>query len=235
MINLLWTGGWDSTYRLLYLIIVENQHVQPYYLIDPDRKSTKEEMAAMNDIRKLLRKKDQLLSELLFSTKIVKVQSLNDHQEISDKYMSLKSRFHIGSQYEWLAKFAHEYQIKNLEIGIEKDVIDRSPFFKYLSEFMQIEGKTISLSKKLPDFNLSFLQDFHFPVFFLTKLDMKYNAKHYGFYDILKKTWFCHTPKNGKPCGWCNPCKAIMISDVKDRMPLYGKARYYLYRMIKNK
>ena len=38
-INLFWTGGWDSTYRLLYLLIVEKKYVQPYYIIDLTRKS----------------------------------------------------------------------------------------------------------------------------------------------------------------------------------------------------
>ena len=33
--RLLWTGGWDSTYRLLDLLLVQKQHVQPYYVEMP--------------------------------------------------------------------------------------------------------------------------------------------------------------------------------------------------------
>ena len=33
-IKLLWTGGFDSTFRILYILVVEKKHVQPYYIID---------------------------------------------------------------------------------------------------------------------------------------------------------------------------------------------------------
>ena len=31
---LLWTGGWDSTFRLLSLLLREQREVQPYYILD---------------------------------------------------------------------------------------------------------------------------------------------------------------------------------------------------------
>ena len=46
-INLFWTGGWDSTFRLLQLIIVFRKRVQPYYIIDTTRKSVQNEKQAM--------------------------------------------------------------------------------------------------------------------------------------------------------------------------------------------
>ena len=30
-INIFWTGGYDSTFRLCYLLIMEKKIVQPYY------------------------------------------------------------------------------------------------------------------------------------------------------------------------------------------------------------
>ena len=38
-INLFWTGGMDSTFRLIQLTVVYNKVVQPYYIIDPNRNS----------------------------------------------------------------------------------------------------------------------------------------------------------------------------------------------------
>ena len=52
-INLFWTGGWDSTFRLLQLIIVFRKRVQPYYIIDTTRKSVQNEKQAINKIREL--------------------------------------------------------------------------------------------------------------------------------------------------------------------------------------
>ena len=34
-VKLLWTGGWDSTFRLLQLLLLYEKKVQPYYIIDP--------------------------------------------------------------------------------------------------------------------------------------------------------------------------------------------------------
>jgi len=34
-INLFWTGGWDSTFRLIQLVFVNKKTVHPYYIIDP--------------------------------------------------------------------------------------------------------------------------------------------------------------------------------------------------------
>src|SRR5690606_13578695 len=33
-VNLLWTGGWDSTFRLLSLVVQQHRCVQPYYVLD---------------------------------------------------------------------------------------------------------------------------------------------------------------------------------------------------------
>jgi hypothetical protein len=49
---LLWTGGWDSTFRLLWLVLVEQRPVQPVYLIDACRGSTGMELRAMAAIRR---------------------------------------------------------------------------------------------------------------------------------------------------------------------------------------
>jgi len=50
-IKLFWTWGWDSTFRLLYILVVEKKHVQPYYIIDSPRESTMHELKAMESIR----------------------------------------------------------------------------------------------------------------------------------------------------------------------------------------
>lgn len=57
-VNLLWTGGWDSTFRLLQLI-EENVQIQLFYFIDEKRKSTNIEIERMKKILKYIKgKKD---------------------------------------------------------------------------------------------------------------------------------------------------------------------------------
>jgi len=40
VVNLLWTGGWDSTFRLLQLILDTRATIQPVYVIDTARRSS---------------------------------------------------------------------------------------------------------------------------------------------------------------------------------------------------
>ena len=52
--NLFWTGGWDSTFRLLQLVVEQGRLVQPYYIIDPNRLSLRHEIKAMSDIEQAI-------------------------------------------------------------------------------------------------------------------------------------------------------------------------------------
>ena len=56
MTPLLWTGGWDSTYRLLSLLLGEERAVQPYYILDNPRSrpAVPAEREAMRRIRQRL-------------------------------------------------------------------------------------------------------------------------------------------------------------------------------------
>ena len=47
VVNLLWTGGWDSTFRLLQLLLLHRVPVVAYYIEDPTRPSTGIELETM--------------------------------------------------------------------------------------------------------------------------------------------------------------------------------------------
>src|SRR5688572_22265978 len=48
---LLWTGGWDSTFRLLQLLLAQRLPVEPLYLLDDTRASSKVEIATVERLR----------------------------------------------------------------------------------------------------------------------------------------------------------------------------------------
>ena len=50
-VNLLWTGGWDSTFQLLQLLLIHRRRVTPLYLIDAERRSTGVELLTMKRIK----------------------------------------------------------------------------------------------------------------------------------------------------------------------------------------
>src|SRR5688572_7249740 len=110
-INLLWTSGWDSTFRLLELLLVHKRYIQPYYVIDRTRKSLEFELKAMEKIKSLVFKKDPQTKRLLQSTVFKELPEIKPNIIISEQYKRLAAIEHLGIQYEWLPRFAEEMKI----------------------------------------------------------------------------------------------------------------------------
>src|SRR5215213_431576 len=106
-VQLLWTGGWDSTYRLLSLLLVEQRAVQPLYVIDSERASTLHEIRAMEAIRAGVSGRLPASAALLATEVHVRTDFMPSAQ-LEAMYASLGRRVRIGSQYLWLAAVAEE-------------------------------------------------------------------------------------------------------------------------------
>lgn len=220
---LYWTGGYDSTYRLCEMLIVEKKKVQPIYVtlpLDNDcvteevcnklwvRRNRKEEKAAMKQIIKQLHENFPYTKRTLLPTLEVK-------KEISDSEFNMKfeeafynnnlwPRKRKKHQYLFLSKFAY-YHKKFIDIGvlgIHKD----SKFGKYLKD--NLVEKDNNLYLKDINHPLGYLL---FPLYGRTKEDLLELSKKYKFDYILKTTWSCWFPKNGKPCGKCPMCRERII------------------------
>lgn len=218
MKRLLWTGGWDSTYRLLYSIIVENNLVQPYYILDFNRPSYKKEIDTMNIIKNKIYEKFPLTKGKINNTIFIKINEIEENQTITDKYMKLKEESFIGSQYDWLARYAESEDLTNLELSIHLD--DKAAFFVKRYGIKNENSKVYYLDKNMYGTQYDIFKYFDFPILDLTKLDMQRNAEKYDFLDIMELTWFCYNPMpNGQPCGYCNPCKYTREEGMGRRVP----------------
>ena len=80
-INLLWTGGLDSTCRVAELSL-HDVIVQPYYIIDKKRNSTKYELRAISRITDMVRKKPTTKCELR-DVIIVNIDSIPPMEDIT--------------------------------------------------------------------------------------------------------------------------------------------------------
>src|SRR5262245_2868185 len=119
-VRLLWTGGWDSTFRLLSLISQPDYVVQPYYIIDRDRRSWQIELATMKRIIGMCSARRNTFPGVVLQPVTIEKDEIPPDQEISARYQRLSSRQHLGKQYEWLARFAEDHSLMDLEIGIER-------------------------------------------------------------------------------------------------------------------
>lgn len=228
-VRILWTGGWDSTYRFLDLVINQNRVVEPYYIIDSNRPSFSKEIQTMVGIKKLIFNRMPGSQELIKPTIFTELNDVQPDSKISQKFKRLLARRYLGSQYDWLARFAAQAKINDLELCIHAD--DKAHYFLQSNVHQtQVDGLEFSiLNKDLIDSDLGIFKNFHFPLFDLTKLDIQAMSNQSGFNDIMEKTWFCFTPINGKPCGKCAPCDYTIIEGLGRRVPIISRLRWLLY------
>lgn len=241
-VNILWTGGWDSTYRLTQLSR-ENCIIQPYYVVNKKRGSLEEERNAIKEIYSILKLKKDTKAELLPVIELDRFEYVIS-KEIKDSYKIVLNKAKMGPQYEWLAAISK--QIPDLEMSLERSVEKPTSYDLYIrnANYDIVDGDDkIMASYKLNQNNdpalYELLGAFRFPISVFTRSKMNFyeDFKNWGYLDVAEKTWFCSQPIDGKPCGYCAPCRNVMKQGLDFRMPEESKKRYRnkLYWMIKYK
>lgn len=201
--HVLWTGGFDSTFRVLSLLY-SGLTVRPYYLVETDRRGLMQELAAMVEIRRAV-------SEVsppgrLLSLRLTLLDEVPDDLGVAEAFSTIRRCFYLGSQYRWLACFAYTLDDRSLELCVHRD--DRA--YACVSEYLrsaESSGDFGGGSNLIRAYGKLFGK-FGFPILEMTKVDMWAVAEGHGFDEILEMTWFCHKPTRwGRPCGQCNPCR----------------------------
>lgn len=246
VVNILWTGGFDSTYRMLELSRM-NVIVQPYYIKDSTRKSSIYEIRAMDKIMKWLVNNPLTVAEIN-PIQVVDCNGVKPDDEIFEAYNNLFNKYKLGTQYEFLARFAKQAGLK-LEVGLECS--PRSKAFTTLNceaklmIFKEDDYSVYVLDKEKSSKDIVLLfENILVPttLFHMSKLDELAAYKAKGAEVLVKMTHFCHNPTwGGYPCGQCNPCKDALNEGMEFRVPIIGrilgfmrKAFYYIGHKIKN-
>lgn len=205
--KILWTGGWDSTFRVLDLVLNKNEKIQPYYVYDNRRKSTEMEIKTMNKIKEMISDVNKEAAQKIAKTKFINLEEIPKNEKITKSFKDLKSQSHLGGQYDWLARYCEDNNIDELELCIHKDDTVEG-FIRHDVALVEKENDRFYKLKDNPSQKeLSIFSYYNFPLLDMTKLEMEKKAKNSGFGHIMEVTWFCHSPINEKPCGMCNPCK----------------------------
>lgn len=224
---LFWTGGYDSTFRLCQLLLVEDKPVRPIYLMcgnvdDSDdwltmvsRKNVSKEITTMKDIRtELLQNNTHLANKLLPTFYVV---SIKKNLETTAKFKRLHKYLKYFSrdinQYERMARFSKEFKFP-IEVGLENcgTGLDEATKGKRVGQ-----GSSCQLMNNLPlkYQDLEIFRDFRFPICHLTKEEMKTISLNNNFYYLLVMTFSCWYPdKDGNACGKCQMCKKRIIVGV---------------------
>lgn len=238
-LNVLWTGGLDSTYLFVKLATTTTVIIQPYYVLDEGRKSVPFELRAIERIFGIL-KADKNVTAELKDIIIIKKSSLAQDKTITEAWKRLNKVYALGSQYDFLARMAKQYNLQ-LAVGVlfsDRDsrvvraIEDNSELTEgYIGEvpFLTVENEEINDT-------ITIFENILFPSFMrdIEKTDEWKELCDMGYSNIANMTWFCHNPVFGMPCGHCNPCKDALAEGMAFRVPIMGRILYYVQK-IKNK
>lgn len=217
VVHLLWTGGWDSTYRVCELLVRTDVVVEPHYLVSK-RRSTETELRRMADMRRAMEDIVPSAAMRLKPLIVTEQKDVHVHPERHARFQRLRQRRPLGVQYEWLSEYAATMD-HPLELAVHAH--DKA------HDFLQDDVRPVTLPygavKELVarpgDPDLELFRPFRFPVFDLSKVGMGERAARLGFDDVMRMTWFCHRPKDGQPCGVCEPCRDAMREGLGWRIP----------------
>ncbi len=224
IINVFWTGGFDSTYRVGEILSGGRGIARPIYLIDRDRRSFQFELGAMARIRPMLINRFDCKGRFL-PVQIYLKDEFPPGEEICAAYNKIKESVHIGSQCKWLAEFC---RIKEPEYGRIEVCNHRHepPGAWHDTVFDNPHDAAARKLKPGPGYLL--FRNCSFPVLHLLKGEMQSNAERMNFSDILEHTWFCHTPAGGRPCGACYPCVVAKRQRENIKFAVFGRERRLL-------
>jgi hypothetical protein len=233
-VDLLWTGGWDSTFRLLQLLLLHRVPVVPHYLEDPTRASTPVELQTMARIGDRLREAYPHTRELLQPLRIAAVADVEEDAEIAMALREIRKRVFIGSQYAWLPAFCKHNAITDMELGVHVDDKVQALLRPFAMEYEHPGGlRSVRVDPRHHDCAESRLfRYFSFPLFHIDKVGIARQAEAEGWSDIMDMTWFCHTPVRGRPCGLCAPCVYTIEEGLAHRVPASRRLLSFFYRRL---
>ena len=238
IVNILWTGGLDSSYRVIELSQMEGITIQPYYIVDPVRSSQKNEMNAIKKISEIIRNHDRTKSTLL-DIKLIYIDDIKSNQSITDAFNRLHDRYIIGHQYDFIARYAEQYDVR-FEMSLEKS--DRSKAMNciltetVLDSFVDGDYSVFRINMQNSSADACAIYshiDLPSTLWCMTKVEEIEKLKQMGHKETIKYTWFCHFPVWGKPCGHCNPCRDSINEGLAFRVPILGYLLYYIYKPYK--
>lgn len=228
-VNILWTGGWDSTYRIVELSLQE-VIVNPIYCVDKSRKSYEKEISSMKEILSELRKKPNTKSTINDIT-FIEINDIPENPEITMAFHRICDKVKLGSQYEWIARLALQYPM--IEIGVEKPsgeysgivtAVKNEGDFLYNGETYVVDSAISSEDIKLVFGGMSF------PIVNTTESEMLEYIRLIGYEDVMKKIWFCHNPIKNQPCGFCRPCQQKIECGMGWLLSVSAQQRYKVYK-----
>ena len=232
--DVFFTGGLDSAYRLCQLAQDENAIVQPIYLLFPNdgkskhvRPETKHEIEAQDKILDYIYNHPNTKAEIL---PIKRMNGSDFRFPDMDKWEKLLLKANLGWQYLYCSSFSHQH--KGVELCQEifpKGYHDRQ-IFKFGKDDY---GRTIIMPNEnksvwFQNYVRFLWGDMSYPVYGVTRQQMKVDLKKWHYDGIWKLIWFCYKSIDDKPCGVCDNCVAKISEGLLELFEEKALRRFYI-------
>lgn len=236
--HVLWTGGFDSTFRICQLLIEQQCEVQPIYVThmgfqeqlifrsydSPNhiqKPAMPHEMQAIANIKALLRQDFPAAAKRLRPIRFLcsrhEPDAWNEAQKVKGPGIN------NGRQYSLLQLVAKQYK-HPIELSIERSPPGHNQVGDTLMPWVvEDENGVYRLQDELPEEKLTansteslknFLS-FRFPVLRISRYEMMEKARIAHYQHLLERTWSCREfRQDRKPCGECFCCRGRIRDDV---------------------
>lgn len=229
-VNILWTGGWDSTFRLCQLSRMDGVEVQPVYFSVQgysDRTNWKKEIQAQDTLLPLLRQKEETKACILNPIRLTE-KDLPQSKNFDQAFEKWKSSPLMPGQLHFLGKLPLLFP--KLEYCIEGPTLKRRQQGFKLGKtqvFLEEHGfrfhfrpdgyADMDTSQADPELKLLW-GGFTFPILGITEMAMVPIIRSWGYEDLFKHTWTCDYGGE-EPCGVCHNCETKWASGMLNFFP----------------
>ena len=228
-VDILWTGGFDSTFRICQLLIDEQRDVQPVYGVqmgfqddvivdlydEPNhiqKPAMPHEMQAIENIRLSLERDFPAARARLRPIRFVPSRT---HSEDWTEDTKIRGPgINKGRQYDLLRMVAERYG-RPIELCIERSLPGHNQVGDSLMPWVEEVDGVWRLREDLPaalldpadTAGLVNFARFRFPVLHTTRAEMMEIAGRGSYQHILRQTWSCREYRpSRRPCGECFCC-----------------------------
>lgn len=201
-VNIFWTGGMDSTFRVVQLLMTSEFLVQPHYIVRSED-STGIELDAMIRIRRAISREYPELLPRLLPTIFTNEGLVPEFEDVREYIEELRKSIKIVDQYQMMSNYCKAFAIDRMEVAITNE-------FEFFEQF------TNSLAFKA----------FVYPLKELTKPGLYNISRESNWNHLLDMTSTCRRPrKNIKACGTCSTCVDMVIQDMGFTLPLMSRMK----------
>ena len=202
MMNIFYSGGYDSTSLMLRYLVTDNLTVQPLVVITPYLDGTSYKF------------RPSYLHE--------KNSRDNFYRRFKAKYPDLQHKLlpEITIKHVVLDRDTRKMGVEGFNSGLFTRKTNQLLYFHQICKDRGYDKALVACQGDDPFSNRVILSDWsqylEFPIIDQTKSDLLQEAIRAGYDEFLYKTWSCWYPIDDKPCGKCKLCEITIVkTDLK--------------------